>query len=262
MYHVTFEDVAKPIVMLAGKSQMYFENCEVVYPTVEYGRIPLHWCNISEDSLIMNHVYGIDVFTMVRRCTTMDKRIFTPKPNEPISTFRNGIHVIRFRTPPKVKSVTDVCEDSLFKRVSVSHLITFDVEKISTSTFDDAMLTNQTFDREADPGLPMLLRYRTRDQIKHAHQPKNDTMYACIFCEKQVNIASDRVNVVLPRGHLCCEDCFNNADIHFDGKCPRCNTLITDVRDLYFVDQYCCACLDARPTTLMLPCCHACTCYA
>ena len=261
MYNVRFETVSKPIVMLAGKSHLYFEHCDVIDPTVEYCHIPLHLCDISEDSMTMNHAYDIDIFTMVRLCTIVDRRTFTPTTNV-THTVRNGIHVLSWRQPPTVKSVTDVSETTLFNRVGVSHLLTFDVEKISTFKFKDQTFANPPIDRNVDPKIPDLLRHRTIDQTKRLYKRKKDTKYTCIFCEKQVNIATDRVKVVLPCGHLCCEDCFNNTDDHFDGKCPRCQTTMTNVRDLYFVDQYCCTCLDAKPTTIMLPCCHVCTCYA
>lgn len=261
MYNVIFETVSKPIIMLAGKSQLYIDAVGTFDPTIEYSNnIPPNWRNISDDSLYVQHVYDTDTFTMVRSCTTVDRRTFTPMSGV-TRTFRNGIHVISWRQPPTVKSVTEVNEDTLFNRVGVSYLLTFDVEKISTFEFTDAVFNNQVVDRNADPKIPDLLRHRTKDQTKRAHKHKEDTMYTCTFCEKQVDIASDRVRVVLPCGHLCCEDCFNRGD-HVNDHCPTCDTVITQVKDLYFVDQYCCTCLDATPTTLMLPCCHVCTCYA
>lgn len=252
MYHVSFEEAARPMVLLAGKSNMFIDDYYVDGSTL---------INVAADSMFMSGRYDEDIYFMVRKCATVDQRAITPRVGGQSMTTRNGVHTVVWRKSPKVNSCTNVNEDYLLQRVGVSQLITLDVAKVSTFTADDETLATRD-DVLRDPQLPVMTRSRSIERTKMVFNRSSSMEYHCIFCSALIDIAEDKVKVVLPCGHLCCNHCYNHNENYFDGRCPTCKTLITEVRDLYVSDRVCCVCVDAQVCVVFVPCCHACICYA
>lgn len=273
MYDIHLHNAHKPNIRLSSRANLYLEGisiqdgfvfssfCEDTLPE-PITSLPPEYLDCSADSLYMEDWYDRDLYTMIRLCTKMNKRTYTPTSKNPTHTIQNGIHIINYHKPPNVKSCTEVNEEYLLTRSTVSHLMELDVEKISSFVFNDLILNGQALEYdEEDYREPLVHVYRTRDECFRAYSWSQTIEYLCRICYKPVNVFKDKVYTFVPCGHLCCEECFA-AERHKQCKqCVECEVEITEVKPIFTNSKECCACLEMRPNVLTLPCCHVCTCY-